>query len=96
MVVDLPAPFGPSRPKISPGPDLEGDAVERYQFELLGRFFFLAGAHRPEGEARAAHRRRGVEYFAQIFDADSDSHDGGYSGAAKKWRMLIYIPVPVL
>jgi hypothetical protein len=52
MVVDLPAPFGPSRPKISPGAHFERDAVERNDLRLSGCFSFAA--RRATGQAVAA------------------------------------------
>ena len=53
MVVVLPAPFGPSRPKISPGADLEVQVVDRGEVAVA-----LGQAARPDPDrARAASRR---------------------------------------
>ena len=74
MVVDLPAPLGPSSPKISPArisSETPSSATSSNFF-----FSFVRPTHRREGEARARprHRRRRVVHLAQIFDANSDSH----------------------
>ena len=60
-VVDLPAPFGPIRPRISPARDLEADVVDRDQAaELLARVLHVEHhlAVRAAAAARAAPARR--------------------------------------
>ena len=62
-VVVLPAPFGPSRPKISPRPDLEADVVHRGEgaeapHQILHLDLAAAVARGPRAAGAAARRSR--------------------------------------
>ena len=76
MVVDFPAPLGPSSPKISPARISKETPSSATSSNFFGDFSFLRGAHRREGKAAAAPAIGGGVsiHLAQILDTDSDSH----------------------